>query len=144
MKDISWCCFNTFNVFLDGHFSYDHIPNMLSSIRGKGFVEVYSNSPVRAKASADLPFIQRSNKHFWHIDWDSMGWSSLQSFSLHASKSCELILSLRFITPHLVPSNHAMFYEHQLHVAYVPGGWSFLVSVFSRIKGEVLAEVAEE
>jgi len=32
-----------------------------------------------------------------------------------------------------------MFYEHQL-----PGGWSFLVSVFSRIKGEVLAQAAEE
>jgi len=104
---------------------------MLSSLRGKGFVEVCSNCALRAKTSADLLFIQRSNKHFWPIDWDSMGWSSLQSFSLHASKSCELILSLTFITLTYVPNNHTMFYEHQL-----PGGWSFwyLFSVESRVR----------
>lgn len=101
VKDIIWCCFNTFNVFLDGHFSYGLNSKMLSSLCGKGFIEVHNNNPVRAKTSADLPVIQRSNKNFWHIDWDSMGWSCFQSFSVYASKSCELILSLTFITPYL-------------------------------------------
>ena len=94
--------FNLIAICSGGNLDYHSQTRRLKIREYKEAVEICCLLPIHTTGAPSSSVIQRSHKNFWHTHWNCMGWSCIQSLSLHACESCEFdYLPLHFFCKHI-------------------------------------------